>query len=250
MRTVKSSRQQKSPALPSEAIISLEKEDQRPSSPYISTTTGKNTPSPPSSPPLGPRPLLSHLFGGRVKNENKTASTKSTTNSNKKKKPAVRVGADDEQLRRNRRTVNHYVRRIGAMMGREVELNEQGMAFFSFQEKFVVVFEVPEDNHNYLYLYTKVCQADQNATAIVKRAMEFNYMQQGTAGATLGLDGEEINFCFSCKIGQLVFEHLRSDLEKFLKAAIEIHKELESVKQQIDSSSGSMTERAPRSSIG
>lgn len=160
------------------------------------------------------------------------------------------MGADDEQLRRNRRTVNHYVRRIGALMGSEVELNEQGMAFFSFQEKFVVVFEVPEDNHNYLYLYTKVCQADQNATAIVKRAMEFNYMQQGTAGATLGLDGEEINFCFSCKIGQLVFAHLRSDLEKFLKAAIEIHKELEVVKHQTDGSSSSQTEGAPRSSIG
>jgi hypothetical protein len=189
------------------------------------------------------------LFGGRARNEsitsktnNQTASTKSATNSNKKKKPAVPVGADDEQLRRKRRTVNHYVNRIGAIMGSEVELNERGMACFSFQDKFVVVFEVPEDNYNFMYLYTKVCHADQNAAAIVKRAMELNYMQQGTAGATLGLDGEEINYCFSCKIAHITFEHLRSDLLKFLRAAIAIHKELESVKHQHDGSSSSPIE--------
>ena len=271
MRTMKSSRQQKSLALPSDSIVSLHEVDQRPSSPSVSTTTSKNTSSPPSSPPLGPRPLLSHLFGGRskqnenstsktnnqtassphgrdLKDEHRTASTK-RTNDNKKKTPAVRVGADDEQLRRHRRTVNHYVRRIGAIMGSEVELNERGMAFFSFQQKFVIVFEVPEDNHNFMYLYTKVCQADQNVAAIVKRAMELNYMQQGTAGATLGLDGEEINFCFSCKIAHLTFEHLRSDLEKFLLAAIAIHKELDTVKNQPVGVS-SQSEEASRSSIG
>ena len=148
------------------------------------------------------------------------------------KSPVVRIGADEELLKRRRRWLDHYVRRLGALMGREVGLNDKGMAFFSFQKKFVVVIEVPEDNCNTLYVYTMVCRADRNTSAICKRAMELNYMQYGTVGATLGLHGDEVNYCFTCQFAHMTFDNFRTSMETFLLTALEIHKELEAIKQQ------------------
>lgn len=134
------------------------------------------------------------------------------------------------------------MRRIGALMGREVSLNDQGMAFFSYKSKFVIVVEVPEDNNRTMYLYTMVCRAEEHHPhymAVVKRAMELNYMQQGTAGATLGLDGEEVNYCYSCKISGLTFADLKATMESFLLTAVDINEELDAVKERGSSSSSS-----------
>jgi len=219
---MKTSRQQQSPTLPAKPIVALDSKDQhkRRGSPSSSPTL---TSSKKTTTPQGARPLLSQLFGGV-----------SSSSSASKKPVRVRVGAEEEILKRNRRNVDHYVRRIGALMGREVSLNEQGMAFFSYKSKFVVVVEVPEDNNTMMYLYTMVCRAEENhphQMAVVKRAMELNYMQQGTAGATLGLDGEEVNYCYSCKISGLTFADLKATMESFLLTAVEINEELDAIKE-------------------
>jgi len=211
-----SSTQANSPTLPAKPIVPLDKDD--------SSSSPNN--------PQGARPLLSHLFGGGRSNSGRLSPK---SNSTAKKTVRVRIGAEDELLKKNRRTVDHYLRRIGALMGKEVSLNEQGMAFFSFQKKFVIVAEVPADNNAMMYLYTMVCRVEpqNNQIAVLQRAMELNYMQHGlTAGATLGLDGEEVNYCLQCKISNLTFADLRATMESFLRTAVEINEQLDAVKER------------------
>jgi len=145
----------------------------------------------------------------------------------------VRVGSEDELLKKNRRNMDHYLRRLGALMGKEVSLNDQGMAFFSYHKKFVVVVEVPADSNGLFFLYTMVCRVNpltDNQALVLQRAMELNYMQYGTRGATLGMDGEEINYCYSSKISGLTFADLKVTMESFLLTAVEINEQLDAIK--------------------
>lgn len=173
-----------------------------------------------ASPQNSVRPLLSHLFGGR-----------SQTQRNNKSKPQLRVCAEGEHLKRNRRLVDNYLRRFGALVGKDVSLNNEGMSYFSFK-KFVVVVEVPMDNSSVVYIYTMVCRvgAGDDQAAVLKCAMELNYMEYLTRGATLGLDGEEVNLCYSTPISGLTFGDFKASLEAFLLSAVEINQQLDGVK--------------------
>lgn len=184
-----------SPTLPAKQIVSLDKEE---------------VASSPSA-----RPLLSHFFGGRTKS-----------------KPRIRIGSDDELLKKNRRQIDNYLRRLGALMGKEVSLNAEGMSYFSYK-KFVVVVEVPMDHNNNVYIYTMVSRvgATDNLAAVLKKAMELNYMEYLTRGATLGLDGEEVNLCFSTPISGLPFCDLKAAMENFLLTTSEVNEQLEAVKK-------------------
>lgn len=149
----------------------------------------------------------------------------------KTKQPVVRKGSDDELLRKNRRTVDHYLRRVGALMRKEVSLNDNGMCFFSYR-KFVVVVEVPIDNNNRMFIYTMVCKlsSGDNQVAVMKRAMELNYMEHATRGSTLGLDREEVNLCYSTPIQGLTFPDLKATMEAFIVTATEVNEQLDKIK--------------------
>ena len=116
-------------------------------------------------------------------------------------------------------------------MGKDVSLNADGMSYFLFK-KFVVVVEVPMDNNNIVFIYTMVCRlvATDNQTAVLKRAMELNYMEFLTRGATLGLDGEEVNLCYSTPIPGLSFSDLKAAMDAFLLTASEVNEQLDAVK--------------------
>jgi len=150
--------------------------------------------------------------------------------SNTKQQP-VRKGSGDELLKRNRRIVDHYLRRVGALMRKEVALNSNGLCYFSYK-KFVIVVEVPPDNKSRLFIYTMVCKlaAGDNHVAVMQRAMELNYMAQATRGATLGLDREEVNLCYSTPIQGLTFLDLKAAMEAFIVTACEVNKQLDAVK--------------------
>ena len=145
--------------------------------------------------------------------------------------PAVRKGSDNELLRKNRRTVDHYLRRVGALMRKEVSLNSNGLCYFSFK-KFIIVVEVPSDNKSRLFFYTMVCKlaASDNRVAVMKRAMELNYMAHATRGATLGLDREEVNLCYSTPIQGLTFLDFKAAIEAFIVTASEVNEQLDAVK--------------------
>jgi Tir chaperone protein (CesT) family len=164
------------------------------------------------------RPLLSHFFGGRGRRSHQ---------------PRVRIGSEDELLKKNRRQIDHYLRRIGALMGKDVSLNSEGMSFFSYK-KFVVVVEVPADNNQNVYIYTMVCQVlpADDRMAVLQRAMELNFMEYRTRGATLGVDGEEVNLCYSVPIAGLTLASLKTAMEDFLLTASEANELLDEAKKR------------------
>lgn len=121
------------------------------------------------------------------------------------------------------------------LFGKDPSLNNDGMAFFKYK-KFIIVIEVPSDNPEVCFVYTMVChlRPDQNRDLVLQAAMEFNYMQGGTRGATLGLDREEVNLCYSRPIAGVTFCDLRSALEDFLTTTVRINEQLESIKGTLD----------------
>lgn len=144
-----------------------------------------------------------------------------------------RVSADVERLSKARKTVDHSLRRQGAHFGKELSLNAEGVAYLPFK-KFIVVIEVPEDNPSVCFLYAMVCrvQAKDKLAAVLRKAMQLNYMQYGTRGATLGLEGEEVNLCFSAPVATLAHSpDLRAVLEDFLQTCVEMHEHLELAKR-------------------
>lgn len=144
-----------------------------------------------------------------------------------------RVTYDEERTRKNRKLINHHLQRVGSPIGKNLSLSAAGVCYFPFQ-KFIIVVEVPEDNPNVCFLYTCVSQLGKsdNQMEVVKLAMKLNYMQYGTRGATLGLDGEEVNLCFSTAISTLSnYCDLKAVLEDFMQTAMEMNKKLEAAKR-------------------
>ena len=142
-----------------------------------------------------------------------------------------RRGEDDERWKKNKKTIDHHIRRLGTLAGKDLVLNSEGIAFFSFK-KFIVVLEVPADNPDIFFMYTMVCRlgSTDDKMAVLQLAMEMNYLQTGTRGATLGLDGEEVNLCYSCHINGLGSNDVKSSLEDFLVTAVETNEYLDAVK--------------------
>ncbi|EEC44419.1 predicted protein [Phaeodactylum tricornutum CCAP 1055/1] len=183
--------------------------------PNVSVSIGNMDRAPPSP----TRPVLADHAGG------KSLSTRRLNRKQREKQ-------DSERLKRNRKSVDHFLRKMGNIMGRDLSLNTEGMAYFPFQ-RFIIVVEVPEDNPGVCFVYTMVCQLqkDDNHLAIMRLAMELNYMQTGTRGATLGLEGDEINLCFSIPVCGLSFGDLQSVLQDFTGTAAEVNARLETAKQ-------------------
>jgi hypothetical protein len=142
-----------------------------------------------------------------------------------------RVTLDEGRLKKNRRVVAHYLKRMGTV-GKHLSLNAEGVCYFPYQ-KFVIVVEVPEDHFNVCFIYTMVCQLGENdnRTEVMKLAMELNYMQYNTRGATIGLEEDEVNLCFSTPIAGLsTYCDLKAVVEDFMQTAAEINLQLDIAK--------------------
>ena len=67
-----------------------------------------------------------------------------------------------------------------------LRMNHQGICTFC-HEQFLIVLEVPTDSSCF-FLYTCVYHCTSKCTAIMKKALELNYLTQETCGCTLSLD--------------------------------------------------------------
>ena len=143
----------------------------------------------------------------------------------------------EERLIKNRKLVDSYLKRMGNHFGKrkELSLNDNGIACLTFQ-KFIIVIEVPLDTPHMIFLYSMVCRVQpqmDNLPAVLSKAMQLNYMQYGTRGATLGLDGEEVNLCVSMPISSIPnMNELRTILEGFMRTTADMHQQLEAAKRQ------------------
>lgn len=118
-------------------------------------------------------------------------------------------------------------------MGKHLSLNAEGMCYFSYG-KFIICVEVPQDQGGIIFIYTMVCRVEpkDNTPAVMKTAMELNYMQMGTRGACLGLQGDEVNLCFSAPICGIGRDDFVDCLTDFMHTAVDMHEQLESSKRR------------------
>jgi Tir chaperone protein (CesT) family len=189
----------------------------------VETSTMSPRPLLPASPAVAQTPACFADPAGQIKESVR-----------RRMQPRKRVNQDSERLKRNRRTIDNYLRKTGtAMLGRELSLNPDGVAYFPFH-RFIVVVEVPEDNPVVCFIYTMVCQLqDQdNQLQVLRLAMELNYMETATRGATLGLDGDEVNLCLSIPISGLSVGDMQHVLEDFTTTAVETNERLEAAKKK------------------
>jgi Tir chaperone protein (CesT) family len=148
---------------------------------------------------------------------------------------ALQVIKDEKRLAKNRRLVDSYLRRIRAEFDNHLDmtLNKDGVAYLPFK-RFILVLEVPPDQPDNCILYSMVFRlkkGDPTAPSILAAAMKLNYLQQGTRGATLGWEGEEINLCMTLKIFGLSEGDLHKALVEFMKTADLVHQHLDAAKR-------------------
>jgi hypothetical protein len=144
-----------------------------------------------------------------------------------------RVTFDEDRLKKNRKVVGQYLKRMGNEIRKNLSLNAEGVCYFPYQ-KFVIVVEVPEDHLDACFIYTMVCQlgGNDNRVEVLKQAMELNYMQYSTRGATIGLEEDEVNLCFSTPIAGLgTFCDFKSAMEDFMQTAVETNLKLDNAKR-------------------
>jgi hypothetical protein len=145
-----------------------------------------------------------------------------------------RVTFDKDRLRKNRRVVTQYLKRMGNDVGKGLSLNAEGVCYFPYNQKFIIVVEVPEDQLDVLFVYTMVCQlgGNDNRVEVMKLAMELNYMQYGTRGATIGLQEDEVNLCISTPIASLrTYCDLKLVVDDFMQTAVETNLKLDNAKR-------------------
>lgn len=164
-----------------------------------------------------------------------------------------RVSLDDEILRKNRRIIDNYLRRLGPHIAASTSgsgvpfhanlaLNNEGVCCFPYR-KFVVVIEVAEDHPYICFLYTLVCRLNfqtDNVFAVMKHALDLNNMHQGTRGATIGLSDDEVNLCRTFPVAGLSATDLQHLVDDFLVAAVDINRRLDNIKKSSGMRAASM----------
>jgi len=168
------------------------------------------------------RSLSSLIFKGKERNNN--------SNDERVTKTKIK-----HRTKENRKIVNSYL----SSLGNGIQIGSKGICYFQFK-KFVIVIEVPEDEEQeksiskepFFYIYTMVLRLESNNDddrfSILKACMELNYMKQGTRGSTLGLEGNEINLCYSHPIASITgHEGFMEVLTNFIVTALDANKRLD-----------------------
>jgi hypothetical protein len=142
--------------------------------------------------------------------------------------------SENTQLARNRKVINKYLRRIKRTSDQTLSLDSHGFCCFPFK-KFLIIIEVPEDDEATWFLYAKVFDlkiGSDTKTKLNQRkeAVQLSGMQLGTKGATLGLDGNELNLCFSMPVVGLKYNEMTDCIEDFMQSAVEINARLRNVR--------------------
>jgi hypothetical protein len=150
--------------------------------------------------------------------------------------------SENTQLTRNRRLINKYLKRLGKtatpsdQSNTRLSLDSHGYCCLPFK-KFLLIIEVPEDDGSKWFFYAKVFDLEsispEDAKTKLKQrkaAVQLSGTQLGTKGAILGLDGNEVNLCFSMPVAGLKYKHMTDCIEDFIQTAIEINARLQDVR--------------------
>jgi hypothetical protein len=143
----------------------------------------------------------------------------------------------EERLSKNRKTINGYLKKVSSVLvGKDKVLKldkDTGMCHFPYR-RFIIVLEVPSDRPGLFYIYTCVCRLEKgdNRSKVMEKALQLNFMQHATRGSTLGVDGDEVDLCFSIPIAGLQSGDLKVVLDDFMQTALEANEQLVSAKRR------------------
>ncbi len=134
----------------------------------------------------------------------------------------------------NRATIDSYLAEIGASVGKNIRLNDQGISAFTYEE-LTIVIEVPETIPSF-FVYTKLGSLGQLSTTdqtvtYMKKLLQLNYLQQETRGGCLSLDpmNDEVMFSYSDRVAEITSTDFRNILENFIDTALTLSKALSSL---------------------
>jgi hypothetical protein len=141
-----------------------------------------------------------------------------------------------------------------ASMGKQLELDHRGLCNFQCGT-FVMVLEVPWDSKVFL-LYTSVMKCRSLSTAVMRKALELNYMTRATNSCTLALvpsrqdNDMEITLCRSHRIDGTNSSHVISLVRNFLRTATSVQTQLDRARQSNISTITSSLSHQPKSCHG
>ncbi len=135
----------------------------------------------------------------------------------------------------NRKTVDSYLAEIGAAVGKNIRLNENGISAFTY-DHLTFVIEVPE-NVSTFFIYTTLGSIARynSVEKAMKKLLQLNYLQQETRGGCLALDpmNDDVIFSYSDRIDEINPTEFRNVLENFIETALNLYKELEKVDNEL-----------------
>jgi hypothetical protein len=144
-----------------------------------------------------------------------------------------------EATQNYRNLLDKYLECIGKEWDMDLRMNHQGVCFFQ-HEQFVIVVEAPKGSAS-VFVYTCVLICTSTSTAVMKRALEMNYLTQETCGCTLGLDRSceddnalEVTLSYSQPIMGLNRGELCNVVVNFMQTASYIHCQLASADSEVE----------------
>lgn len=131
----------------------------------------------------------------------------------------------------NRKTIDSFLAEIGASVGKNIRLNDQGISAFTYED-LTIVIEVPETIPSF-FVYTKLTSLAQSKDehGLMKKLLQLNYLQQETRGGCISLDpmNDEVMFSYSDRVSEVAGTDFRNILENFIDTALTLVKAVDAV---------------------
>ena len=141
----------------------------------------------------------------------------------------------------NRKIIDSYLAEIGASVGKNIRLNDQGISAFTYED-LTIVIEVPETIPSF-FVYTKLTSLGQskNENALMKKLLQLNYLQQETRGGCISLDpmNDEVMFSYSDRVAEVQATDFRNILENFIDTALTLVKAVDAIENSAPAPSAS-----------
>jgi len=135
----------------------------------------------------------------------------------------------------NRKSIDSFLAEIGASVGKNIRLNDQGISAFTYEE-LTIVIEVPETIPSF-FVYTKLTSLAQskNEHALMKKLLQLNYLQQETRGGCISIDpmNDEVMFSYSDRVAEVAASDFRNILENFIDTALTLVKAVDSLETAV-----------------
>ena len=139
---------------------------------------------------------------------------------------------DAKDLRRNRKQISNYIKRIGKEANVDLALDSRGYCCIPFK-KFFVLVQIPEDNPRCVFFYTKVLdmRLSRNPNKVYSRALSARKhgVTFGKYGSVPRVERDEVTLSMNYPISDLDFDKMVECLDDFMQASLMINKALTAI---------------------